>query len=250
MSMLTADKMYMGEIAEITFFNLEQLDAKRLRDMGLREGRLIELIHYDPLVSMKMILLIDGIRLAFPAALAPLIIVRPVRAHYQTLRDMAHYDKLTGCLNRHAANNIIQQEFDRFQNNKLPLTVMIADLDHFKKINDSYGHQTGDAVLEKFSETARATLRRNDLLCRWGGEEFLVLLRGTIMDEAMQIAERLRHSVAGLLISPFENSGSVTVSIGVAALPPHRSLERLLDDADKALYKAKNSGRNMVMAAC
>jgi len=248
MSLLTVDKMYIGEMAEITFFNLEQQDAKRLRDMGLREGRIIDLIHFDPVVSKKIILMIDGIRLAFPADLAPLIIVRPVKSHYQALKSMAHYDKLTGCLNRHAATSIINEEFVRFSENKLPLTVMMADLDHFKKINDNFGHQTGDAVLEGFAESARSALRRSDLLCRWGGEEFLILLRGTVLAEALQIAERLRQKVADLVFPPLEQSGLVTVSIGVATLPPHRSLEKLLADADQALYRAKDCGRNLVMA--
>ncbi len=248
MSLLTVDKMYIGEMAEITFFNLEQQDAKRLRDMGLREGRIIDLIHFDPFVSKKIILLIDGIRLAFPSELAPLIIVRPVKSHYQALKSMAHYDMLTGCLNRHAATNIINEEFQRFSENKLPLTVLMADLDHFKKINDSFGHQTGDAVLEGFAESARSALRRSDLLCRWGGEEFLILLRGTVLNEALQIAERLRHKVTEMVIPSMEKAGLVTVSIGAATLPPQRSLEKLLADADLALYRAKNSGRNLVMA--
>lgn len=248
MSLLTVDKMYIGEMAEITFFNLELADAKKLRDMGLREGRIIELIHFDPIGSKKIILLIDNIRLAFPAHLAPLIIIRPLKSHYQALKTMANYDKLTGCLNRHAADSFIKNEFDRFSVNSLPLTIMMADLDHFKKINDRYGHQAGDLVLEKFANAVRETLRRSDLLCRWGGEEFLMLLRGTILQEAIQVAERLRQTISEIVFPPFDSSGLVTVSIGVATLPPHRSLDQLLGDADQALYRAKNRGRNMVIA--
>jgi len=247
MEQLTVDTMYLGEMAEITAINLEHQEAKRLRDMGLREGRIVDLLHFDYLVSKKVVLLIDGIRLAFPAQLAPHIIVRPVKSYYQALKTMAHHDKLTGCLNRHAANSIIHEEFERFCENKLPLTLFMADLDHFKQINDRFGHQTGDTVLEKFAETARSALRRSDLLCRWGGEEFLVLLRGTVLQESLQIAERLRQKVAELVFPPLEQSGLVTVSIGVATMPPHRSLERLLADADQTLYHAKNSGRNLVM---
>jgi diguanylate cyclase (GGDEF)-like protein len=239
MSLLTVDKMYIGEMAEITFFNLELTDAKKLRDMGLREGRIIELIHFDPTGSKKIILLIDNIRLAFPAQLAPLIIIRPLKSHYQALKTMANYDKLTGCLNRHAADSFIKNEFDRFSANSLPLTLLMADLDHFKNINDRYGHQAGDLVLEKFAQAARGILRRSDLLCRWGGEEFLMLL---------QVAERLRQTVSELVFPPFDSSGLVTVSIGVATLPPHRSLDKLLGDADQALYRAKDGGRNMVIA--
>jgi len=248
MSLLTVDKMYLGEMAEITFFNLEQQDSKRLRDMGLREGRIIELVHFDPVGSKKIILLTDNIRLAFPAHLAPLIIIRPLKSHYQALKTMANYDKLTGCLNRHAADSFIKNEFDRFSENKLPLTLLMADLDHFKKINDRYGHQAGDVVLEKFADAARGTLRRSDLLCRWGGEEFLILLRGTVLQEALNVAERLRQTVSEIVFPPVDSSGLVTVSIGVATLPPHRPLEKLLEDADQALYRAKNCGRNLVMA--
>ncbi len=249
MALLSIDKMYTGEMAEIAYLdNMGTQETKRLRDMGLREGRIIDLLHFDPVISKKVVLLIDDIRLAFPADIAQKIIIRPLKSHYQSIKSMAHYDKLTGCLNRNTASSVINEEFDRFHNNKLPLTVMMADLDHFKLINDNYGHQTGDAVLERFADTARCSLRRSDILCRWGGEEFLIMLRGTVLQEGLNIAERLRRSVADLTIPPIEKAGMVTVSIGVATLPPQRTLKQLLSDVDQALYRAKNLGRNMVMA--
>lgn len=165
------------------------------------------------------------------------------------MKSMAHYDKLTGCLNRHAAGSMVHREIERFSAQGLPLALLMMDLDHFKKINDTYGHGAGDEVLKKFADIIRQGLRRSDLFCRWGGEEFLVLLRGTVVDEALRIAERFRERIAAAVFPPCGESGLVTVSIGGASFPPGRAFERLIADADIALYRAKREGRNRV-AVC
>jgi len=104
--------------------------------------------------------------------LAAHIVVRSIRSNFEILRDMANYDQLTGCLNRHAAHSILQHEVVRYTENNLPLTVLMADLDHFKAINDTFGHNAGDMVLKKFSRVVGSALRRCDLLCRWGERSF------------------------------------------------------------------------------
>lgn len=247
MALLKIHEMFLGEIAEVVTLNGALPEMRQLRDMGLREGRLVDLLHYDPLISQKVMIGLDGARVAFHADLAQHICVRPLKSHYQALKNMANFDNLTSCLNRHAADNILRQEVERFTDANLPLSLLMADLDHFKKVNDTFGHDAGDAVLKKFADVTRTVLRRSDLFCRWGGEEFLILLRGTIGDESLQIANRLRRRVESLIFPPFEVSGLVTVSIGSAALPPGRPFERLLADADAALYRAKHEGRNRVV---
>lgn len=188
--------------------------------MGLREGKLIELLHFDPLVSRKVMIGVGGTRIGFDVMLAAHITVRPIKAYFEVIRNMAHYDHLTGCLNRHAAGSIIRNEVERFASEGLPLSLLMADIDHFKRINDTFGHDAGDSVLKHFSDIIRQGLRRSDLLCRWGGEEFLILLRGTVADEARRIADRFRERIADAIFHPFEGSGQVTVSFGAATVPP------------------------------
>lgn len=249
MALIFADEMFVGETAEVVSLSETVPEIRQLKSMGLREGRLIDLLHYDPLGSKKVVIAADGARLAFDAFLTAHILVRPIKGYFEVMRNMAHYDKLTGCLNRHAAGGIIRREVERFSEQGLPLALLMADLDHFKRINDTFGHGAGDAVLKNFADLARQGLRRSDLLCRWGGEEFLILLRGTIMEEALRIAERFRERVANAVFPPYGERGLVTVSIGGATSPPGREFERLISDADEALYRAKREGRNRV-AVC
>ena len=249
MALLHVDELYMGETAEIVAINSDCNDTKRLRNMGLREGRMVDMLHCDHIFSKKIVLGLDGTRLAFPMLLAAHIVVRPIRSYFETLRDQASYDQLTGCLNRHAGQLIARQEVEKYAENDIPLAVLMADIDHFKKVNDTYGHPAGDEVLKKFVQVAGSALRRCDLLCRWGGEEFLILLRGTVQEESLQIADRIRRLVESLIFPPYEDCGLLTVSIGSAALPPGKQLEELVSEADQALYRAKREGRNRV-AAC
>jgi len=243
---IPASEMYVGESAEVVSFRSEFPGIKRLESMGLREGRLIDLLHHDPVVTKKVLLGINGTRLAFPTELAAGIMVRPLKSFFESMKIQAHYDSLTGCFNRHAANRIIQEELDKFSGKGVPFSVLLADIDHFKKINDGYGHQAGDCVLKSIADVMRKGLRRYDALCRWGGEEFLVLLRGTVAEEAKLIAERIRRSVEENVFDPFAAGGLVTVSIGGCGMPPGKEFERLFAEADSALYSSKSKGRNRV----
>ena len=246
MSEIYVDEMFVGEAAEIVSISDAFPEYRQLRNMGFREGRLIDLLHFDPLITRKLVMRVDGMRLALGASCAAHIRVRPLKSSFVHLRDMAHYDSLTGCFNRHAAGSIVRQEVERFSRLGLPLALLMADLDNFKKINDTYGHNSGDDVLKSFASIIRQGLRRSDLFCRWGGEEFLILLRGTLMEEALKIADRFRLRIASAVFPPFSQCGGVTVSIGCAGFPPGRQLDRLIADADMALYRAKQGGRNRV----
>jgi diguanylate cyclase (GGDEF)-like protein len=243
---ISVKEMYVGETAEVVFLDPETPEVKRLKSMGIREGKLIDLLHCDLFATQKVVIGLDSSRIAFHADLAGSIGIRPIKNLFESIRSQAYYDSLTGCLNRHAADRIIDSEIEKFAEKKVPLALLMVDIDHFKRINDNFGHQCGDSVLKKFAEVLRGVLRRSDVLCRWGGEEFLILLRGTITDEAAQIAERIREKVEDFIFPPFVESGLVTVSIGGAGLPPGREIARLISDADAALYQAKNGGRNRV----
>ncbi len=161
---------------------------------------------------------------------------------------LASTDPLTGCLNRRALVDKLDQELDRASRYEFPVTILMIDLDRFKLVNDTRGHLVGDAVLRQLGELLRAEVRSVDLVARYGGEEFVVLLPNTATDGGVSFAERLRqrverHDFAGGL-APL----ALTVSIGVATFAgtPAQSAEELLAAADQALYRAKHDGRNLV----
>ncbi|MCX7252484.1 MAG: diguanylate cyclase [Burkholderiales bacterium] len=164
----------------------------------------------------------------------------------EELHHQARHDALTGLANRMAANERLRSEFLLMKRSLLPYAVLLLDIDHFKRVNDSLGHDAGDKVLQGVAHLLRASLRESDLLARWGGEEFLVLLPATDMTEACLVAEKLRQ---GIELAPDLVAGGITLSIGVATAGPEQLSE---DDAvrlaDLQLYGAKKAGRNRVHA--
>jgi len=160
----------------------------------------------------------------------------------------AAFDALTGLSNRRNAHDILERMVARAHRSVRPLSVITLDLDHFKQINDRYGHPAGDAVLAAVGAALAHAVREGDVPARVGGEEFLVLLPDTGEDEAGQIAERLRFTIASLDIP--EARGAITASFGVNSLAhPDAGVAELLDRADVALYQAKRAGRNCVETA-
>lgn len=164
--------------------------------------------------------------------------------------EMAITDPLTGLHNRRYIASRLNQAIDAAANGGATVSVLIADLDHFKRINDTFGHEGGDAILKQFSDRLRGGLRALDLAARYGGEEFVIVMPETGLEEARAGAERLRAAVAN---NPFnlprgEAAREVTVSIGVAEFVTGDSPDALLRRADQALYRAKAEGRNRVMA--
>lgn len=165
---------------------------------------------------------------------------------------LASKDGLTGLANRRAFDVMFQQEFARARRNRTPMSLLILDVDHFKKFNDCYGHPAGDACLRQVSQAiARQVTRQTDFVARYGGEEFVVLLPGTEQCGALAVAERVRKAVYEL--NSAHESGldnRVTVSIGAATFEPlprvAQTAEQLLLDADTALYASKSAGRNRV----
>lgn len=160
------------------------------------------------------------------------------------LEKVAATDHLTGAWNRAHFDRVIDTEIARSHSSQLPLSLILLDIDHFKRVNDTHGHATGDVVLRELAERLRLRLRTSDLLFRWGGEEFAVLVSSTGYRSATIVAEALRLAVSEL---PFPTVGRVTVSIGVAEHVSNESAEQWFDRLDAALYTAKSGGRNRVV---
>ena len=175
------------------------------------------------------------------------LLMHKERADEETSR-LATTDPLTGVFNRRTFIELAEQELARARRAGTPLSLMMLDLDHFKKVNDTYGHLTGDEVLVSFTRLVRDCVRRGDLVVRYGGEEFCVLLPGTTPSAATALAERIRAAAAAteLTAKPFRT----TVSIGLTAYTGDvdTSVGELLARADEALYRAKDEGRNRVVA--
>lgn len=164
------------------------------------------------------------------------------------LRRLASTDSLTGALNRRHFMDLAEREQRRALRYQMPLSVFLMDIDLFKNINDTYGHAAGDDILKRLIKICRDTLREPDLVGRFGGEEFAVLLPQTGADGALQVAERLRRAVAATKITTGKKTMRFTVSIGVASWQPDRgTIQDALSSADKALYAAKADGRNRVV---
>jgi diguanylate cyclase (GGDEF)-like protein len=173
--------------------------------------------------------------------------VRRITRYAAELLRMATTDQLTGILNRHSFFERGAIEIARAHRSGRPTSVLMLDADHFKQVNDRFGHAGGDAALRSLAETLRRLIRPGDLLARLGGEEFAVLLPETPQDAASQLAERLRAAVAGQNIAFAGQNVRLTTSIGVAAaVGASADLNALLHSADMALYAAKAGGRNRV----
>lgn len=173
---------------------------------------------------------------------------RELQQKRQQIEYVARHDQLTELLNRGGFEDRLKSEIDRVRRYEGPLSLIMIDIDHFKKVNDTYGHGTGDSVLETIGELLRQETRKTDITGRIGGEEFTVLLPETPKVEALELAERIRKRLADRTFRTEDDSFNVTCSIGVAEWDSSfHSSEDLLGKADKALYRAKNEGRNRVV---
>jgi diguanylate cyclase (GGDEF)-like protein len=166
------------------------------------------------------------------------------------MRERADRDRLTGLYNRQAFDSILAAELARYQRYLHPFALLLLDVDHFKAINDRYGHPTGDAVLANVGRVLTRTLREVDVAARYGGEEFAILLPETELEVGLDIAERVRRAVAESMTHAPGGQVAVTISIGITACPACAvDPDALIRTADTALYASKQSGRNVVTAA-
>ncbi len=165
------------------------------------------------------------------------------------LQEQAVRDGLTGLFNRRYLDGILDREVSRARREGSPLALVMLDIDHFKRVNDTYGHQAGDEVLRVLAATLQADIRAEDTACRYGGEEFLILLPNMPLAAAIERAEGWRRAVEALTVGHGEFAITFTISLGVAAYPEHgKTPDDLTRCADQALYRAKAAGRNRVLA--
>ncbi|HEY3426975.1 MAG TPA: diguanylate cyclase [Negativicutes bacterium] len=167
----------------------------------------------------------------------------------EQLEYAAKVDALTGLFNRRYAVEKIEEEVARQQRNQKSFSFLMADIDFFKKVNDTYGHDGGDHVLKAISQMMQQTIREQDWLARWGGEEFLMLLPESDLAEAMLVAERIRQKIEENVIDYQKMKIAVTITLGVATYDGTEPVEQIIKKADNALYDGKASGRNCVVAA-
>jgi len=172
-----------------------------------------------------------------------------LQASLERIEQLASHDDLTGALNRRSFMRLLEAERARAERNDQAFCVALLDVDHFKAVNDRFGHATGDHVLKEFSRVVQGTSRVSDVFARYGGEEFIVLLTApTELSAAEHATERLRAAVERHDWTAVAFGLRVTVSAGVACFRPGESVEQLISRADQALYRAKNKGRNRVMS--
>lgn len=202
------------------------------------------------LKPLQRLLLINAvIGLAITLAVI-MIVLFSVRRYQKRIEKSAATDSLTKLLNRQAFDFVFQQALLDSERSRQPLCVALMDIDHFKKVNDKYGHLIGDHVLKEIAAIARRSLRESDVICRWGGEEFLLLLKNCSLEKATSISENLRSTIAANDFSRTTDLAkgrlSITVSMGVAECKTHETEDSVFERADVALYQAKESGRNSV----
>jgi diguanylate cyclase (GGDEF)-like protein len=206
-----------------------------LRGQALRDAERIRNLQ-------RVVIALAAVLLVLLAAL----VVRQI-LHARRLRILAMTDELTRLSNRRAFFELAREKLAASQRSGIPLALLALDIDHFKRINDTHGHETGDRVLQRVANAARAAVRKGDAVGRTGGEEFLALLPDAGPDEAGEIAERLRAAVAAIDVSDLAPDLRVTVSVGLAARRPNETaIDALARRADEALYRAKERGRNRV----
>jgi diguanylate cyclase (GGDEF)-like protein len=169
---------------------------------------------------------------------------------FQEVQSLALIDPLTGLQNRRSLFELGRVEFARSCRTYRPFSCLMLDIDHFKQLNDNYGHLTGDQVLQQVAECAKRSIREVDLIGRYGGEEFLIFLPETDLVTAQRVAERLRSSIEKMPMKLSDQELHVTVSIGVSRKDENTlELETLIARADQALYVAKHRGRNRVASS-
>lgn len=234
-SIFSAEIKHLGQIEEVTFgeaqgggilkFNLGG-EGSEVLCLKVKSKKVIE---YLPHVIKLLSLCVERINL------------------YGKLAQLSIHDSLTELYNRRYFTERFMEEFERAKKFKLNISFLMIDIDHFKKINDTYGHLVGDVVLKEIAKLIKENTRDIDFAARYGGEEFSIILPETNKEGAIEAAERICAKVSGQKIRAFDESLAVTVSAGAATFPQNTLYsDVLIEVADKALYKAKISGRNRV----
>ena len=198
------------------------------------------------LAGIRHTLYLNLLICALISALVLFLVYLATRRYQQRIAALATTDMLTGLPNRRGFDLLAGQALQEAQRELSPLSALLIDLDHFKQLNDTHGHLAGDQVLRGFAHSLQGNLRQSDIICRWGGEEFILLLKGTGSSTARQLAEKIRQQTEEQLFQFNGVNLRITTSIGLTELQGEDSLDRLIARADRALYRAKQSGRNRV----
>ena len=189
------------------------------------------------------------LNLAICAVISTVVLVltnRTISFYQKDIETMASKDKLTGLYNRHALDMLFKQVLLDLKRHPTDLSLLLLDIDHFKQINDTYGHLAGDAILKHIAELISQRLREVDIVSRWGGEEFLIILKGCDIKTATNKAEELRLGIMNNPLSYEKNTIECTASIGIAVYEEDDGSDDMINSADRAMYKAKEQGRNRV----
>ena len=165
------------------------------------------------------------------------------------LEDLASTDQLTGLSNRRDMLAKIEHEIFRYRRNKNTFALILCDIDHFKKINDSYGHDAGDYILINVAQSLKETVRNYDTVSRWGGEEFLIILPETDLDGGIQVAEKIRLTIEAKVFYYNQHEIKLTISFGISAFEDNMTIDSCIKKADEYLYVAKKTGRNKIVPA-
>lgn len=215
---------------------------------GITAATVINWLSFDPIGfrAIELGITIDAVLLSFGLAQQ----FRRTERRLMVAQQVARVDPLTGLYNRRAFEEVVAPLLARAERYRRPVSLILMDLDHFKSINDRFGHHVGDAVLRAVADTTRDVVRKGDVLARWGGEEFIILLPETDREQAVHLAERVRAAVAGADPDAATlGSARVTASLGLFTWAgSQQSLEHLVREADEMLYRAKEEGRDRVCA--
>ena len=163
---------------------------------------------------------------------------------FSNLKEVAYVDQLSTLLNRRGFRNNIEQVLATYTRIKTPWVILMLDIDLFKKVNDGFGHETGDKIIISISNILRNNIRSSDLVCRWGGEEFVIFLYNTTIQDGEKLAQKYRHEISSTIRTPALEP--ITVSIGIAQASSGESLDEVIERSDRCLYFAKHTGRNKV----
>ena len=177
----------------------------------------------------------------------PAEVIDELTEYVKEFREKANTDALTKLLNRRSFDEILERALSLFQKNKIPISLVMLDLDHFKKLNDTYGHEAGDHVLSEFSRILKKNVRMEDSVFRYGGEEFAMVAHGNTRDDIIQFVERILHEVRTTRLNYKGQQISLTCSAGVETIHEGLTKSELIQRADAALYYAKNTGRDRVV---
>ncbi len=206
----------------------------------------------DKIARARLFMIITGIGVILLIVAAILYIstyfIRDLQQAQDKLRQLALYDSLTLLYNRMSGIRLLQSEISRCKRQKGTLCIALIDLDHFKTINDTHGHQAGDEILKMFARLMHKAVREYDVACRYGGEEFLVIMPGASLDNAKQVLSRLQEKLRSTSLKRENAEVQVNFSAGISKLTPQDTVDSLIARADRLLYEAKNSGRDRICA--